>query len=69
MKKVIVCVLLVISVSCSKNGKGSYCWRCHLTGGFPYQDRYLDTCTENENPRFQFHDANNNDLNNDCVRK
>lgn len=70
MNKIIYFLLLASLLSCSKkNGKGDYCYRCHITGGYPYQDRYLDTCTQVESRGFGFQDANGNDLNSFCTRQ
>lgn len=74
MKKIFVTYLLtaiVTTLSCKKSndrGEGDYCYTCHVTGGHPYQDRYLDTCVREEG-RLGFVDANGNDLNHFCTPK
>jgi len=69
MKKLFFVIIVLLAVACSKNGSGKYCWTCQITGGFPPQNRTMDTCTQQENPQFDFEDANGNDLSSFCQPK
>lgn len=65
---IVITILLVASCKKSSSGSGDYCYTCHVTGGYPWQDRYVDTCVREEND-LGFSDANGNDLNHFCTPK
>ena len=68
MNKIILLIAL-FAFSCTKNGKGKYCWDCDCQTVVTGQQSKRDTCVEDPNYIPQFVDANNNDVNCFCTER